>query len=97
MNAIIWLVNALLDIAWWIVIIQVIMSWLISFNVVNLYQPLVRQVWDGLGSLTEPVYRRIRGVLPSMGGLDLSPLIVLLAITFIKILFNDTFASMRYY
>lgn len=97
MNAFVWLVNALLDIAWWIVIIQVIMSWLISFNVINLYQPFVRQLWDGLGRLTEPVYRPIRNFLPSMGGLDLSPLIVLLAITFIKILFNDNVAPVAYY
>ena len=89
MNAIVWLVNALLDIAWWIVIIQVIMSWLISFNVINLYQPLVRSIWDGLSRLTEPVYRPIRNFLPNMGGLDLSPLIALLAITFLQIFFNQ--------
>lgn len=89
MFALIWLVNAILSIAWWIVIIHVIMSWLISFNVVNLYQPLVRQIWEGLTRLTEPVYRPIRNLLPSMGGLDLSPLIVLLAITFLQIFFNQ--------
>lgn len=88
MNAFIWLINAILGIAWWVVIIHVIMSWLIAFNVVNLYQPLIRQVWDGLNRLTEPVYRPIRNFLPSMGGLDLSPLIVLVAITFLQILFN---------
>ena len=89
MYALIWLVNAILSLAWWIVIIHVIMSWLISFNVVNLYQPLVRQIWDGLTRLTEPVYRPIRNFLPSMGGLDLSPLIVLLAITFLQVFFNQ--------
>ena len=92
MYAIIWLVNAILSIAWWIVIIQVILSWLINFNVINLHQPLVRQVWDGLTRLTEPVYRPIRSLLPSMGGLDLSPLIVLLGITFLQILFNTDIA-----
>lgn len=89
MHAFIWLVNAILSIAWWIVIIHVIMSWLISFNVINLHQSLVRQIWEGLTRLTEPLYRPIRNFLPSMGGLDLSPLIVLLAITFLQIFFNQ--------
>ncbi len=92
MHAVIWLVNAILSIAWWIVIIQVIMSWLISFNVINLHQPLVRQIWEGLTRLAEPLYRPIRNFLPSMGGLDLSPLVVLLAITFLQILFNRDIA-----
>ena len=97
MHAIIWLINAILSIAWWIVIIQVIMSWLISFNVINLYQPLVRSIWDGLTRLTEPLYRPIRSFLPNMGGLDLSPLIVLLAITFLQILFNRDIAPALVY
>jgi YggT family protein len=97
MHAVIWLVNAILSIAWWIVIIQVIMSWLISFNVINLYQPLVRQIWDGLTRLTEPLYRPIRNFLPSMGGLDFSPLVVLLAITFLQILFNRDIAPALVY
>ena len=92
MHAIIWLVNAILSIAWWVVIIHVIMSWLISFNVINLYQPLVRTIWDGLTRLTEPLYRPIRNFLPHMGGLDLSPLVVLLAITFLQVLFNRDIA-----
>jgi YggT family protein len=89
MYALIWLVNAILSIAWWIVIIQVILSWLINFNVVNLHQPLVRALWEGLTRLTEPLYRPIRNFLPHMGGLDLSPLVVLLAITFLQIFFNQ--------
>jgi YggT family protein len=97
MYALIWLINALLTIAWWIVIIQVIMSWLINFNVINLHQPLVRQIWDGLTRLTEPMYRPIRNFLPSMGGLDLSPLIVLLGITFLQILFNRDIAPALVY
>ena len=89
MHAFVWLVNAILSIAWWIVIIHVIMSWLIAFNVVNLHQPFVRSVWEGLDRLTEPMYRPIRNFLPHMGGLDLSPLVVLLAITFLQIFFNN--------
>lgn len=88
MHALIWLINAILNIAWWVVIIHVIMSWLIAFGVVNLHQSFVRQVWDGLNGLTEPIYRPIRNFLPNLGGLDLSPLIVLIAITFLQIFFN---------
>ncbi|MEL7172432.1 MAG: YggT family protein [Pseudomonadota bacterium] len=71
---------ALLDIAFWVIIIQAILSWLIAFNVLNVHQPFVRQVWGGLNTLTEPLYRPIRGVLPDMGGIDLSPMVVLFAI-----------------
>lgn len=88
MHALIWLINAILNIAWWIVIIHVVMSWLIAFGVINLYQPFIRQAWGGLESLTEPVYRPIRNFMPNMGGLDLSPLLVLLGITFLQIFFN---------
>ncbi len=86
MHAFVWLVNAIRGIAWWIVIIHVVMSWLISFNVVNLYQPFVRQVWDALTRLTEPVYRPIRNFMPNMGGLDLSPLVVIVALQFLNLL-----------
>jgi YggT family protein len=70
----------ILNVIWWIVIAHVIMSWLINFQVLNLRQPLVAQIWDGLNRLLEPIYSRIRQFLPNMGGLDLSPLILILAI-----------------
>jgi|GEM_PF-312322 len=75
----------ILDILWWVVIAHVIMSWLINFQVLNLRQPLVAQLWSGLNRLLEPLYRRIRAVLPDLGGLDLAPLLVLLAIYAIRI------------
>ncbi|MEM0988199.1 MAG: YggT family protein [Pseudomonadota bacterium] len=84
MTAIFLLVDTLLSIAFWVILIQVIMSWLIMFNVINLYQPLVRQIWDGLNRLTEPVYRPIRNVLPNLGGLDLAPMIVIIGIFFLQ-------------
>ncbi len=82
----------ILNVIWWIVIVHVIMSWLINFNVLNLHQPLVRQVWDGLNRLLDPIYRRIRSFLPDMGGLDLAPLIVLLAIYAIQIVVQNNIA-----
>ncbi|MER2509094.1 YggT family protein [Amaricoccus sp.] len=69
-----------LQIVWWIVIAHVIMSWLINFNVLNRNQPLVWQLWTGLNRVLEPIYGPIRRVLPDMGGLDLSPLVVIVAI-----------------
>ena len=69
-----------IQIVWWIVIAHVIMSWLIGFNVLNRHQPLVWQIWTGLNRLLEPIYGPIRRVLPDMGGLDLSPLVLLVAL-----------------
>lgn len=84
MEAFLILIVMVLDIAWWVIIVHVIMSWLINFNVINLYQPFVRQVWDVLNRLTEPVYRPIRNILPNLGGIDLSPIVVLLAVIFLR-------------
>ena len=61
----------LLNIVWFVIIAHVIMSWLINFQVLNLRQPLVAQIWDGLNRLLEPVYSRVRSFLPQMGGPDL--------------------------
>ncbi|MFN4099418.1 MAG: YggT family protein [Pararhodobacter sp.] len=82
----------ILNVIWWIVIIHVIMSWLINFQVLNLNQPLVRQIWDGLNRLLDPIYSRIRAFLPDMGGLDLAPLLVLLAIYAIQIVIANNIA-----
>ncbi len=76
----------LLNIVWFIIIAHVIMSWLINFQVLNLRQPLVSQVWYGLNRLLEPVYSRVRSFLPQMGGLDLAPLVVLISVAILRIL-----------
>jgi YggT family protein len=75
-----------LGIAQWIVLIHVIMSWLINFQVLNLRQPLVYQLWDGLNRTLNPVYTRVRRLLPATSGIDFAPLIVLFAILALKIL-----------
>ena len=83
----------ILDIAWFIVIAHIIMSWLISFQVLNLRQPLVAQIWDGLNRLLEPLYGPLRRRLPYTGGLDLAPLIVLLGIYALRIIIvNNMYA-----
>ena len=70
----------LLSILWWIIIVQAILSWLLAFNVLNISSPLVRSFATALDRLTAPLYRPIRKILPDFGGLDFSPLVVLLII-----------------
>lgn len=79
------IVYLILDVLWFIVLVHVVLSWLINFQVLNLRQPIVAQIWDGLNRLLEPIYSRIRAFLPEMGGLDLSPLVLLLAIYALRI------------
>jgi len=83
----------ILDIAWFIVIAHIIMSWLINFQVLNLRQPLVAQIWFGLNRLLEPVYGRVRAFLPDLGGLDLAPLVVLVALYAVRIVLMNNIAS----
>ena len=80
MVSILQIAQLLLDVAFFIVLVHVIMSWLSNFQVLNLNQPLVRSIWDGLTKLLEPIYGRIRQFLPNTGGLDLAPLVVFLLI-----------------
>ena len=80
-------------VVWFIVIAHVVMSWLIGFNVLNRHQPLVRSIWDGLNRLLEPIYRPIRRVLPDMGGLDLSPLVLLVIIYAIQVVLQRNAAA----
>ena len=74
----------LLDVAFFILLIHVIMSWLLTFNVLNMRQPVVASIWDGLTRLLDPVYRPIRRFLPNTGGLDLAPLVAFLIIIILR-------------
>lgn len=93
MLSIVQILFMVLDVIWFLVLAQVILSWLINFQVLNLRQPLVAQIWDGLNRLLEPVYSRIRSVLPDMGGIDLAPLVVLLAISAIRIVIANNIGA----
>ncbi len=86
MTSLIQIVMLILDVVWFIVIVHVILSWLINFQVISLGQPIVAQVWDGLNRLLEPLYGPIRRILPDMGGIDLSPLVLLLGIYALRII-----------
>ncbi len=85
MASLLQIILLILDVVWFIVIAHIIMSWLINFNVLNRNQALVWQIWTGLERLLEPVYRPIRRILPSMGGLDLSPIVLIIALYAIRI------------
>ncbi len=76
----------ILDVIWFIMIAHIVMSWLISFQVLNLRQPLVSQIWMGLERLLQPIYDPIRRILPQTGGLDLAPLVALIAVYAVRII-----------
>ena len=79
----------ILGVAKFFIFAHFIMSWLISFNVLNPRQQLVQQIWMGLSRLLEPLYAPIRRLLPAMGGLDLAPLVVLVAIYALEIVLRN--------
>lgn len=87
------ILDLILDVVWFFIIAHIIMSWLINFQVLNLRQPLVAQIWYGINRLLEPIYSRIRQFLPNMGGLDLAPLVVLVAIIALRIILANNIAA----
>ena len=86
MHPILWLILTILDIYVWILIAAVIVSWLVAFNIINRSNEIVRQVTYALFRLTEPVLAPIRRFLPDLGGLDISPVIAIIVIYFIRYL-----------
>ena len=79
----------LLNVAWWFALAHIVMSWLINFGVLNMGQPIVASLWDGLNRVLEPIYSRIRSVLPNMGALDLAPLVFILLIIISQMVLGD--------
>ena len=71
------ILGMLLNIVWVIIIVQAVMSWLLMFNVINTHNEFVRQLWMVLDRITEPLYRPFRRIMPDFGGLDLTPMVVL--------------------
>jgi YggT family protein len=84
MRAILDVILFALNLYWYVIILVAIMSWLIAFNVINIYNDVVRSIWNGLNAVTEPLLRPIRNMLPNMGGVDISPIILLLLIFLIE-------------
>jgi YggT family protein len=84
MRSILYVILLILDLYIWILIAAAILSWLVAFNVVNARNQFVAMIGDFLYRITEPVLRPIRNLMPNLGGLDLSPVIVILIIILIK-------------
>jgi YggT family protein len=84
MRAVLDIVLLILQLYWWVVLAMIIMSWLISFNVINTRNQFVEGLWRVLNQLTEPVLRPIRRVMPNFSGLDISPIILFIIIFFIE-------------
>lgn len=80
LNMLFGIVQILLNVLWWIIVIQAVLSILISFNVINEYNDFVRSLYRGLNTLTEPIYRPIRRILPDTGPMDFAPFVVLILI-----------------
>jgi YggT family protein len=88
------ILDLLLSLATWIIIGSVIVSWLIAFNVLNTHQPFARNLVLALEKMTEPLYRPVRKILPDFGGLDFSPIVVLLAISILRRLLGGVVLEM---
>jgi YggT family protein len=78
------LIDKIIDIYTWVVIASAIMSWLVAFGVVNTRNQFIRYVVDILYRLTEPLLRPLRRMLPNLGGVDISPVILLLGLFFLR-------------
>ncbi len=78
------ILDILLTVVTWFIIIQIVLSWLIAFNVVSTQNDLVRQMVESLDRITEPLFRPVRKIMPDLGMIDLAPMVVLLLIMIIQ-------------
>ncbi len=84
MRALLWLLDTLIDIYIWLLIAQAVLSWLLAFGVVNRYNRAVAVIGDFLYRVTEPALRPLRAFLPSFGGIDISPVVLILILMFLR-------------
>ena len=77
-------ISYLITLYTYVIIASVILSWLMAFGVINAYNPFIRSLWQGINAVTEPLLRPIRRVLPDLGGIDISPVILLLGCYFVQ-------------
>ena len=90
------IIDMILQLLVWIIIIQVILSWLFAFNVLNVQSGGVRAFAMALERITAPIYRPIRSIMPDFGGIDFSPLVILILIQVLKKLLAGVVASYYY-
>ena len=84
MNALIILIDQIVNLYIWTMLAYIVITWLIAFRIINPWQPIVRMAMDFLGRIHEPLMNRVRRFLPDLGGIDLSPIILLLAVQFLR-------------
>ncbi len=84
MNPFLWLITTIIDLYIWILIASAVLSWLVVFNVANTRNPIVNSVGDFLYRVTEPALRPIRSIMPNLGGIDISPVILIIGLLFLK-------------
>ena len=84
MNPFLWLVDTIINLYIWILIAAAILSWLVAFNVVNARNPIVANLGEFLYRVTEPALRPIRALLPNLGGIDISPVILIILLLFLQ-------------
>jgi YggT family protein len=96
MRSILWLIDTVIMLYIYILIASAILSWLIAFNVVNMRNPIVSQISEFLYRITEPALRPIRNILPNLGGIDISPVILILGLFFIRNLIFELFGAIAF-
>jgi|SRR5687767_528869 YggT family protein len=96
MRSLLWLIDTVIMLYVYLLLAGAILSWLIAFNVVNVRNDIVRSIADFLYRITEPALRPIRRFLPNLGGIDLSPVILVLLLLFVRNLIHELFLSAGY-
>jgi len=91
MRALFWLFDTIISIYIWLVIANVVLSFLIQFGIVNSRQPFVQQVGEFLYRVTEPALAPIRRRLPNLGGIDIAPMVLIIALVFVRMLVGELF------
>ncbi len=89
MYALLWLFDTVVQLFIYVLIASAVLSWLVAFNVVNVRNPIVAQIGEVLYRVTEPVLRPIRNLLPNLGGVDISPVILILLLLFVSRLLHE--------
>jgi YggT family protein len=92
MNPVHWLIDTVLELYIWVIIASVVLSWLVAFNVINTRNAFINQIGEFLYRVTEPALRPIRNILPNLGGIDISPMVLILLLIFARRLLSQMFA-----
>jgi YggT family protein len=96
LNPVIWLIDTVLGLYTLVIIAAVVSSWLIAFGVLNTSNQIVRQIVQVLDALTDPLFRQVRKVIPPIGGLDLSPIIVLIGVELLRVFLDNLLVYLIY-